>query len=427
MNKASSTALFIGGTLVAWGGYFGYLHLKERPADSPVAIESAQDKARSVQEAFAAAAAVEDAEVEGFVDRLQGAVVAGDAAKVGELILVGRMLDAVEASTGKAMPAMARSMLETQLPAQLADVFDDTVVQTEITRVDRDDQGNLVVYLRQIDRDRIQIKSRWWLYPTDDGLRWWDSEDLQLGLRISTLMAVGIGVADGGDPSVQRKLEGFMAVVSRLAELDMNDGTQARRFAADLDALDTTGLPTAFQRLGLVARASAAVALGEGEDALRRLDALESEDLAPLDLPSRYFLRASACLQAGRWDEAATAAQRYLDLLGTDAETYGLLGMAELGRDDAAAALRAYDAAIEDDPLLPEAYAGVATASEDVEVVAERLRKAPDQVVLDGAAQWLVDMDAEALGRLVAAAAIAHPDWDGSGWLAKASEPSDGP
>lgn len=421
MSSSVRTAIIIAGLVAVGAGVGVYRELRERPPESPVAAESAQQKVQSVQAAFTSTAEVNDAEVEGFVQRLQAAVVAGKTDEILTMVTIGRMLDAVETSTGKSLPGPMRSMLESQLGAQLVQVFDPTVVETEVKRIDRDDRGNVVVYLRTIDRDRLQTKSRWWLVPTEDGLRWWDTEDLQLGLRISTIMAASIAMVDA-DEAAKRRFEHFMETASRLGTEDLADPAVARRFADDLDAIELSALPTSFRTLGLVVRASAAVTLGEPEDALRWLDVLEAERLQALDLPVRHFLRAVTCLTLHRYDEAAQAAQRYLDLLGSDAETLAWLGMAELGRGDPAAALAAFDQGIADDPGFSPLYAGVAMATDDVDAVAQRLQKVPDDAALDVASQWLAseavvwlssELADQGRARLQEAAAKARPQWTG--------------
>ncbi|MCA9655463.1 MAG: hypothetical protein KC501_36445 [Myxococcales bacterium] len=419
MSESKTAMALIGATVAAGSAYFAYQRYEQRTApplpDSPVAVESSQEKAERVQAAFAAAAAVEDAEVQSFIERLQAAVVAGDATAVGGMVSPGRMLDAVAATSGEAIPPFVRSTLESQLRGELIEFFDATVVETTIKRVDRDSEGNLVVYLRQVDHDRILMKSRWWLVAEEGGLRWWDAEDLQLGLRVSTMMAAGISSAmSGGDTS---RLEAFIEVLSGLADTDLRNAEEVRILAARIDGLDLTGLPVSFRRLALVSRAALSTALGEPTDALARIDELEQQSLDPLELPVRHYQRAVSCLALERWDEAATAAQHYLDLLGEDAEAYNLLGLAEAGRGNREAAMAAFDAGIADDPQLPDNYAGVASIATDAAQVAERLAKAPELSVLDGAAGDLAaELDTEGLARLLEAAKQAKPEWDSSTW-----------
>lgn len=416
VSDSRTTGLIVGAALIAGGGLYGLRHYQsDRLPESPVAEESAQEKADRVQAAFEAAAAVEDAEVQAFVDRLQKAVTEGDAQAVQGMVSPERMLDAVEVTSGQKMPGMVRSTLVGQLGTELIEFFDPTVVETTVKRVDRDDQGNLVIYLRQVDRDRILMKSRWWLIHDGEGLRWWDAEDLQLGLRVSTMMAAGISSAmSGGDTG---KLEAFVEALGGLADIDFDNEIQVQLLADRLDALDLSGLPTSFRRLALVSRAALSTALGDPEDALARIDALEQQSLEPLELPVRHYQRAVCCLALERWDEAAAAAQRYLDLLGKDAEAFNLLGMAEAGRGNTEAAMAAFDAGIADDPQLPDNYAGIASVATDVAQVTERLKKAPELLVLDGAATELSgNDDAEGLARLVEAAKEAQPGWDSGAW-----------
>lgn len=208
-----------------------------------------------------------------------------------------------------------------------------------------------------------------------------------------------------------------------MTEMSMDDEAEVRRVAADLDAIDTQGFPRSFRHLAVIQRVSVAVTLKQSEDALRHLDELDREDLPLFDLPVRHFLRASASLGMERWDEAAQAAQRYLSLLGEDAEAYSLLGLAQAGQEDLDAALASFDKGIDDDPLLPDNYAAIAYTAMDTALLAERLQRAPDHEVLDGIAQWLVDSeDQEGLNALLSAAARSQPSWDIRPWTAKAAE-----
>lgn len=421
MSQTRNTLLVVGATVIAWGGYLAYRAVREQRPDSPVAIETAQEKVDSVQAAFARGAAVNDAEVEGFVTRLQAAVREHDTDALTGMLAMGRMLDGVDGATGKSLPAAARTMLETHLASQAFDLFDPSVVETRIKRIDRDDQGNIVVYLHMIDADRTTIKARWWLFHDGEGLKWWDSEDLQLGMRVGTVMAAGIAMSS--TPDRRAEIERFIAVISRLATLSMEDPAEVRAMATDLDGLKLEGLPASFRHLAQVSRVTMAVTLGESEDALRRLDTLESEGLQPLDMPVRHYLRASANYALDRYEPTVAAAERYLELLGGDAEAYFLVGAAKLGLEDQKAALAAFDQGIDDDPRLSTNYGGAAMATDDVTALAERLRKAPEDAVLEGAAQWLVgSLDRESLERLLTAGAQARPGWDQASWRAKSSQ-----
>ncbi len=418
MSSNGAPGLVIAGCVLAVAGYFGYQKWQDQQLpDSPVAAESADDKEARVAAAFAASASVDDEQVHAFVAELQKAVRQGDNVALGRMVDPGRMLDAVEATSGQRMPKAARSMVEAQLSARLSELFDATVVQTDVKRVDRDAEGNLVVYLRMVDDQRVMLKARWWLYHDGDRLRWWDSEDLQLGLRVSAAMSVGVSAAT--DAGARPNLERFMEVAGGLAHLEMVDGPPMRQFAADLDALDTRKLPRSFQHMAVAARATAALVMGDAQDTIARLDALEGTSLEPLEMPVRHFLRANAALTLERWDMAASAAQAYLGLLGEDSEAYTQLGQAQLGREDFAAALGAFQKGIADDPHGAENYAGVAQASDDDAVIQAQLRLAPGPQLYEQAAQVLLDGgDALSLSRLVAAAHVVDPSWDVAPWEA---------
>ncbi len=417
MGATNGLRYALAGGIAAASLYFGYQKIRtQSPPDSPVAAESATDRAAKIQAAFAAASNVQDAEVQTFVEALQRAVTEGDQAKLVTMVDVGRLLDAVEATTGERMPDMVRKVIQSPLEADIADMFDETVVEVQVKRVDHDSEGNLVVYLRLTDKDRLMVKMRWWLYHDGEGLRWWDGEDLQLGLRISSVLTVGVSAAT--DEVNGPKLQEFMNVVSQVSALPTDDIEAMRAFAAKLDALDTTGLPRTFRNFGVAARASTAALIGEPEDALARLDEVEAGGLEPMEMPMRHFLRASAALALERWDMAAQSAQRYLDLLGEDSEAYTQLGLAELGREQFDAALMAFDKGIADDPQRAENYAGVAQASDDDAVIDQHLQRAPNVEILETAAQSLLDEgDRLSLSRLVASGKRVSPQWDVSRWV----------
>lgn len=414
MSRARTTALAVALAAAAWGG--PACQRDDPQAGSPVVVESAQEKADKVQAAFAPGAEVDDAEVEAFVDRLQAAVRERDVARVSSMIALGRMLDGVEATTGRSLPPMARKMAEAQIGAQIAELFDPTVVDTKVKRIERDARGNIVVYLRMIDGDRVVTKSRWWLYHDGEGLKWWDAEDLQLGMRMGTAIAAGVAsqaAAPGNAEAIQR----FIAVISQVDVLTTGDRAAIEALAADLEGLRLEGIPASFRHLALAERAITALVLGDPEAALRHVDALEAEPLEPLDMPVRHYVRASASLTLGRNAEAVRAIERWLELLGEDAEAYHMLGVARLGLGEAAAAMAAFDQGIAEDPRLPENYGGAAMATDDASAVVERLRKAPDEQVIGGAADWLVAAeDREALTRFLDAAKQAWPSWDQTAW-----------
>lgn len=415
------------GCVVAWGGYFGYRHYQRGaqpdPASSPITSESESEdeRAQGIAQAFGSPSAVDDAQVEAFVETLGKAIADREKDAVIAMVSSARMLDAVETETGKKLPPSARSAVEEQLDAQIYEFFDPRVVKTEVRHIDRDSKGNIVVYVRLLDRDQAIVKARWWLFHDGEGLRWWDGEDLQVSLRLSALITAGILAADAGH---EAQVGRFIEVLSQLAELSFDDLEAVRRLAAQIDGLDTEGLPHELRSYAAVARATMASALGEDEDCLRRLNALEEQPLGRLELPLRHFQRGVASLGTERWEDAATAAQHYLDLLGPDADAYHLLGLAQFHRGRRVDALAAFDAGIDDNPGLADNYAGVALVAEDTEAVAERLATIPNTAVIDAAATELLGYDSpEAMARLLDAAASAKPEWDIAAWRAQALSP----
>lgn len=408
MNKAGNIVLLVVASAVAWAAYFGYKAYKDRTPDSPIAQETEQERQESIEAAYGDPAEVDDAEVEQFVTGLMKAVVEHDSTTLGGMVSTDRLIDGVSASSGVKIPMLARGMIDKELRAGMLDFFDDTAVQTQIKRIDRDDQGNIVVYIRQIDHERISVKLRWWLVRQDGALRWWDGEDLQVGLRVSTLMAMGIAAAEEGDNG---KFLRFANMIAGLAELDVSDPDAVRAFDEQLAAIDSSDLPTDFRNLHLIARATMATALSEPERALTFLDTLDENARGPSDMPIRHFQRAACDSALERWEDAAENAQVFLDVLGHDAEAYSTLGFARFQLDRTEEAIAAFDAGVADDPGLVDNYVGLAIVL-DTPDLTERLRPIEDTALLDQLRAELSTPDTEAeLQRVMDATKTTHPDW----------------
>ena len=407
MSRPLQAVLLIVGTALAWGAFFLTKDLREQ--SSPVAAETIQDKQASVEAAFTGKAVdVEDEEVERFVHDLHAKVLAGDTEGIRKLLDMERTVMAMTMDLPKEVPSFVRSQLSSMLSDEVTNLFDDTMTRLEIRRIERDEQNNVVVYIVFFDDEQTQFKERWWLHDGGDGLRWWDNEQLEMGLRLSTIMSVSIAAAMAGDGE---------AAITRLQELtpyietfDPYDVEQATKVVAITESIPMDGLPKSLRHLVLMIQAAAYVGLEQPEQLLATLDRLEQDRMAPFDVPMRHHLRAVALVQLERWDEAVTAEQTFIDLLGDDADAYYVLGTAELGRDKAEAALAAFENGIATHSRLPDNFAGAASATTDHAKLVALLKLAPDTTVIDAAAELLPDPDEAA--RFDKAAAEAHPGWE---------------
>ena len=404
MSRPLQAVLLIVGTAVAWGIYF----LTRMSPDSPLADETIQEKQASLEAAFSGEAVdVADEDVERFVRALYEKSVVEDTDAIKTMIDVERTYAAMTATLPEDVPFMVRTQLVSMLKDELAMVFDPTMTKLDIRRIERDSEGNVVVYLVMFDADQIQYKERWWLFDGGDGLHWWDKEQLEMGLRVSSIMSVSLAAAMGGKATVAMgKLQELIPLIEAFDPTDME---QSRQVVAIAEATPMADLPKSLRSFMLLMQAAAHSRLEQPDQVLATLERIEQDRLAPFDVPIRHHLRAIALLDLERWDESVTAEKQFLELLGDDAESYSILGSAELGRDDAQAALAAFERGIACNPSYPDNYTGAALATDDHAKLVALLQLAPDTDVVDMAA-LAFDEDEDAK-RFDKAAAEAHPGW----------------
>ncbi len=226
--------------------------------------------------------------------------------------------------------------LEKIIPQATADRDENSLWKSfEILRLQpAEHPDELIAYVRSRDGDGFDARTRLWLRRSGDEWKFFDSEDLDTCLRLSNLYALlaGSGLSRSPAPWVSR-VEELMSSIGAI--LDQPEDVLAR-----LQALASNKFPPAFEAIRLMGVASCHIMLDDFVSAGHALTA--SQALNP-DAPILDYMRAKIDNRLGRHEPALRSAQRYIDLLGSDADVQIEVGLALLGlerADDAADAFR---------------------------------------------------------------------------------------
>jgi tetratricopeptide (TPR) repeat protein len=348
----------VGLALMATGAVELYRELA-RPVLAPRELEDREQRRREVADAFTGASQPLDGAAERSIrvlfDGLAGALKADDSDAVEKHFDPYRMLAEMERLLG--WPA-SRFGERRQLRKALAKSLAKSMAQNPLVRWGRfrvqrfypvEGRPEALAYVRHFSGDGPEsFKMRWWLVRDGDRWRVYDFEDLSMGMRVSTSIVAAmataagttqptVGMPGGAEQNLQAALQAVVA-----GEVDDAD--------RQLNALGKFELPAPLASLRLVLLAALRLQLGKAEESLQLLDQAEAHTA---DLPMAHFLRATACNQLERYEEAVRHGRRHIELLGDDAPTYELIGDAldQLGRKGEAA--DAYRMALDDAPDSP--------------------------------------------------------------------------
>jgi predicted Zn-dependent protease len=204
--------------------------------------------------------------------------------------------------------------------------------------------GNEALVITRHRDNNFLAKMRWWLTQQEGTWQVYDFEDLDAGLRMSTLMAMLLP-RGGGLPVVPPDWAAAAPVLQRAGEaLRGGDFPGAERALAQIKDVR---LPAPLDAVRWLASGSAKVGQRDFQAALRCLD--KARALNP-DMPCLDFLYGVVYNQTGRPGDALTHLEKYHQLLGDDADVSFQRGtaLARLGRNaDAVPPLRK---ALDEDP-----------------------------------------------------------------------------
>lgn len=277
---------------------------------------------------------------------------------------------------------------------------------TNIVRIDSEGgDDRVVVLLRQVDGDGFVTRVRWYLVKRSSGWRVYDTEDLAMGLRTSTLSGAAAASLLGGDRwDAPRVINGLQTGAAALAQGDVEAA------AAALAGIEDMPIPDALQAVIQILLARIDIESSAAEEALARLDRVDGLQRG---LPLADLLRAEALNDLGRSEEALPVAQRYVERF--EAEPMGNIQIARalIGLERSPEAVAPLLAALDDMPgdVPALAYlAQVTPADREAELAARLAKLADPPTQYELIAEYLLDVEAlDALDRVTRAVAPRLP------------------
>jgi tetratricopeptide (TPR) repeat protein len=205
---------------------------------------------------------------------------------------------------------------------------------SEIHKVKKLSDVTVVVIARHRNPNGTSQKMRWWVTRRFGTWKIYDLEDLDVGLRMSTVMGslAEQGRAMLGQPRLDMLPEAAVAAQNLKAAQQALDAQQNPNAAEQLLALvPAQRLPPPIEVLRHQIKGLIHLRRGQFQDALNAFEA--AKRIQP-DAPVLDHLQGTTLTHLNRWAEALEYLQAYRDLLGEDADTCRVLGVTlnRLGR-----------------------------------------------------------------------------------------------
>ncbi|MCI0682397.1 MAG: hypothetical protein L0Y71_09850 [Gemmataceae bacterium] len=223
--------------------------------------------------------------------------------------------------------------------------------ETEIRSVKKLQGNEAVVIARHRGADGTTFKLRWWFSKRTGAWRVFDYEDLDAGMRVTTVMASMTAQMTPG------KVAGITAAVQHLQQA-MVAAIQRNPEAAERHLRQTDGfqLPRELDALRSMTRGLVHIQRNQPKEALASFD--KAQGFNP-DMPILQLLKAMACNDLGEHAAALGHLEAYQALLGDDANTCVELGQALLGLQRIPEAQAAYRKALDHDAKNADAFMGL--------------------------------------------------------------------
>lgn len=297
---------------------------KERVSDLQ---ETSSEKRDAVRDAFGSASAatsssgagpIDKAELDAFFTKLGASYRAAD----GPAIVATwdyAMTLALAEQQGFTLPAnIDRAKLAAGISAAQREQLATTAKYTawdqhEITRfvnLDPKDNDEVQVYLRQYSSVTGAGRTRWWLRKRDGVWGIYDFEELTTGLRLSTILGVGLVAARDKEGWAARSAE-LLSAIQAGAEGRLDD------VEAGLKKLSGVSFPPALQAFLHYLEGNVLLAKGDADGALREFE-------LSLKLNSDFVMvelsRMAASSTKGDYKASLEAGRRYEGAVGDDAD-----------------------------------------------------------------------------------------------------------
>jgi tetratricopeptide (TPR) repeat protein len=362
--KPESGALpwFIGGGVVllilAVAGFVVFRSAQSHalPARENVTVQEKHEQTKAAfVENDAAAGSADTPVISAALDRFNNIIIAGDPASADSVFDVNRLVDelermgALDSISADQRAGFKRGIAEGARKGLVKQCASLIWTGHKVKKVSlSSDRREAVVYdLEQhfggTGTSRYISKMRLWLRNDDGVWKIWDFEDLNTGMRVSSIIASMVGSV-GGSTNIQ-------AMQSALVDIKAMPGfVQARDWPAldrTLKRLDSMSLPVEFVAVRYMFHAVSDVKQDRYERALKECDAV---DATGQDMPIINEFRSQALNHLGRYDEALVICSKWEDALGGDLELYYERGCALEGLKRTGEAIDAFGKSMDEDP-----------------------------------------------------------------------------
>lgn len=285
-------------------------------------------------------------EVQAVFTRIASLMATGDYEKVADYFDIDRLIDEVSAhgTTVGNSRADRQQLISAMRVGIVQSISQGSTFPAGHVRHLRPVTGRdeVVVYTQANDASGYVIKMRWWFSHDGSAWRIYDYEELTFSVRLSVLMSAMFGTINNGKPAPWViELQKFVNVAA-LVESEQWDQAQV-----EIESINFNSAPADLRALRHMLLSSALMGqmkLGEAEEQI-----VLAEQLTP-DSPMVAYSRAILHITDERFDLAMPYIDRYIELLGVDADIYELqmAALEGLGRHDEA--VQAGERMVSDNP-----------------------------------------------------------------------------
>jgi tetratricopeptide (TPR) repeat protein len=191
----------------------------------------------------------------------------------------------------------------------------------EIRNIKKLAGNEAVVIVRHQTGDALTLKMRWWVTKEQGTWQVFDFEDLDVGLRVSTL-ASSLGAAGLADPGFIQGVNNLRDALVAIAKEDPDTAERKLRAAAPVK------LPTKLEALRYMVSGVVRLHRNQPEEALKEWE--KAAAFHP-DMPALDLFKGLALNHLAQWDKALKHLETYKALLGDDTNVCRELGLALRG------------------------------------------------------------------------------------------------
>lgn len=191
-----------------------------------------------------------------------------------------------------------------------------------LVRVEETAPGQVVAFTRNYDQEmEVVTKMRWWLVKEKGGWKVYDFEDLDQGLRTSSLLGAALSGMIGGE--LPPWMENFGKISRGLSAVNgENMLEELGKLQVEAEKMLKHSLPPEIEAFARTMKVSAMLA---NEDFSGGLSELEKMEKLPNPSPMLHFQKGSALAALRRPAEARAAYTAYAEELGWDGDVHEMV------------------------------------------------------------------------------------------------------